>query len=285
MAIQVNNKAALLGFVGIIGIIVIYLHYPSKESDNQAALQKNSLDNNRKESLLKKLSDTNSRSGNMNWEELKSAAKSNAGITSTEVTVEVGGTKIFKREAVDSKKKTSGGTILFLHGQAFTSENWCKLGTLNVTAHHGYKAIAIDLPDYGQSAKGKTSDSVQFMLDLLKVLGLDIDKPIIVSPSMSGGFALPLLFQHPEAFKGYIPVAPVGVGKFNDDEYKNNKVFTCSIVGDKDPSLGAAATAKFSQMPNGETHTLEDAGHPCYLDQPQEFHNIMYAFAKKVFGA
>ena len=60
------------------------------------------------------------------------------------------------------------------------------------------------------------------MMELLKVLGLDTDKPVIVSPSMSGGFALPLLFQQPEVFKGYVPVAPVGVKQYN--EYKSNQV-------------------------------------------------------------
>ena len=65
------------------------------------------------------------------------------------------------------------------------------------------------------------------------------------------------------------------------------QVSTCSIVGDKDKGLGTAATSKFQQIPNAnrEIHILEDAGHPCYLEQPGLFHKIMFAFAQKVFGA
>ena len=63
------------------------------------------------------------------------------------------------------------------------------------------------------------------MLDLLKVLHLETyDRPIIVSPSMSGVFALPLLFQQPEAFSGYVPVAPVGVEDYTAERYKVNQV-------------------------------------------------------------
>ncbi len=70
----------------------------------------------------------------------------------------------------------------------------------------------------------KPGDNVQFMLELLKATGLDNDKPIIVSPSMSGDYALPLLFKHPEAFKAYIPVAPVGTQQYSDDQFKTMKV-------------------------------------------------------------
>ena len=36
--------------------------------------------------------------------------------------------------------------ILLLHGQAFTSENWVQLGTLNYLAAMGHRAVAIDIP-------------------------------------------------------------------------------------------------------------------------------------------
>ncbi len=35
---------------------------------------------------------------------------------------------------------------------------------------------------------------------------------------------LPLLFKHPEAFKGYIPVTPVGTQQYSDDHYETVKV-------------------------------------------------------------
>ena len=50
---------------------------------------------------------------------------------------------------------------------------------------------------------------------------------------------------------------------------ESSQVPTCSIVGDKDVTLGTAATSKFQQMPNHEIHILKDARHQCYIDQPE----------------
>ena len=64
----------------------------------------------------------------------------------------------------------------------------------------------------------------QFMLDLLHALEMDGEnKPIIVSPSMSGTYVMPLLFQHPEAFKGFVPVAP-SVKDYDVDQFRACKV-------------------------------------------------------------
>lgn len=36
--------------------------------------------------------------------------------------------------------------LLFLHGQAFTSDTWLTLGTLGLVAAMGYSFVAVDLP-------------------------------------------------------------------------------------------------------------------------------------------
>ena len=60
-----------------------------------------------------------------------------------------------------------------------------------------------------------TSDSV--LAPLIEKLGLD--RPIIVSPSMSGGYSLPYIIgREPEKglskCRGFVPVAPVATGNF-----------------------------------------------------------------------
>ena len=54
------------------------------------------------------------------------------------------GVAVFYREAKPVAK--SKLEILLLHGQAFTSENWVQLGTLNYLAAMGHRAVAIDIP-------------------------------------------------------------------------------------------------------------------------------------------
>ena len=36
--------------------------------------------------------------------------------------------------------------VLLLHGQAFSSQTWLELGTLNLLAAMGHRAVAIDIP-------------------------------------------------------------------------------------------------------------------------------------------
>ena len=149
MAIQVNNKAVLLGLLGIAGIVAIYLYYPSKDSDIKAALQKNSDAKDAKGGLLQKLtnkeSKEQSKSGTMSWDDQKGEAGGNMLIKSSGEFVHVMGLKIFRREVVSSKG-TPSGSFLFLHGMKFSSETWWDLGTLSVAANKGYRAVAIDLP-------------------------------------------------------------------------------------------------------------------------------------------
>jgi len=51
-------------------------------------------------------------------------------------------------------------------------------------AQKGYRAVAIDLPGFGESAA--SDDAARFLIKLMAELKLV--KPIIVSPSMSGQF-------------------------------------------------------------------------------------------------
>lgn len=62
---------------------------------------------------------------------------------------------------------------------------------------------------YGESkAAGAVQDKAEYLRSFLAQLS--VSSPILVSPSMSGGFSIPFLVQHPEALAGYVPVAPVG---------------------------------------------------------------------------
>ena len=68
--------------------------------------------------------------------------------------------------------------------------------------------VAVDLP----GGRGKTlpmkdrhTDTGDFLLRLIKAV--QFQRPSIVSPSMSGKYAVPLVLTHPEAFGAWIPGA------------------------------------------------------------------------------
>ena len=92
------------------------------------------------------------------WEDQKSSAAANKGITLVEEHIQVSDTRVFVRSAVDSTLEKPARVFLFLHGMKFSSQTWLELGTLSVMADNGYKAIAVDLPgrkpSYGVHIRG-----------------------------------------------------------------------------------------------------------------------------------
>ena len=76
--------------------------------------------------------------------------------------------------------------------------------------------IAVDLPGYGKS---KTA---QLLEDKDEFIGSWFDHQfVLLSPSMSGGYALPFLMNQSDRLAGFIPVAPVSTEKYSIDKYKS----------------------------------------------------------------
>ncbi|MEE6521562.1 hypothetical protein FKM82_019829 [Ascaphus truei] len=116
--------------------------------------------------------------------------------------------------------------VLLLHGRSFTSKTWEDLGTLVLLAEQGHRAVAIDLPGYGESLLAQPVSSergrIAYLLHVMESLGT---RPaVLISPSMSGLFSLPILLQHPERLRGFIPIAPVGTKSFKRQQYEQVQV-------------------------------------------------------------
>ena len=82
---------------------------------------------------------------------------------------------------------------------------------MRVLAQAGYRVYAVDLPGFGKSSASDGSPR-QWLRSLLD--HLDIPSPVVVSPSMSGRYALPLVTEHPERVAGWVAVAPVALMEF-----------------------------------------------------------------------
>lgn len=177
-----------------------------------------------------------------------------------------------------------GGVILFLHGGRFSSRTWQELGSLTLAARNGFRAVAIDLPGFGETAATE-SQPAEFLLELLNTLGPA--RPVIVSPSMSGKFSLPFVSRHPDRIAGFVPVAPAYVEQFRD-ELGNATAPALVLWGDADQTFPVQGAEELHKLLPGsaaaEVVIVADAGHACYLDRPEPFHQALFAFAARVHG-
>jgi pimeloyl-ACP methyl ester carboxylesterase len=117
-----------------------------------------------------------------------------------------------------------------------------------------------------------------FLGEAMAALG--IESAVIVSPSMSGQFSFPLLIRSPDKVAGFVPVAPAGSERYLR-LLKKVKVRTLVVWGEKDDIIPLQKSdALAAVLEDAKRVILKDAGHPCYLDRPQEFHRELLSFLK-----
>jgi pimeloyl-ACP methyl ester carboxylesterase len=185
------------------------------------------------------------------------------------------GKKIHYLEAGDR----SGRAVLLLHGARYSSETWKELKTLEILAREGFHAIALDLPGYGRSEVSPLEPE-EFLSEAMTALGLE--SAAVVSPSMSGQYSFPLLIRYPEKVAGFVPVAPAGSDKYLR-QLQKVKVPTLVVWGEKDSIIPLQKSdALVAVLEDAKRVILKDAGHPCYLESPEEFHRELLSFLKSL---
>ena len=172
-----------------------------------------------------------------------------------------------------------GLPVLLLHGARFHSGTWQQLGTLTRLADEGFHAVALDLPGFGKSpapAAGADLKLTEF-LDAQKLA-----RPVVLSPSMSGRLALPLVTEHPERVAGFVAVAPVELASY-ENRLRKLALPTLIVWGDSDQVVPLAqAKTLHTWVKDSQLVILSGAKHPCYLDRPDEFHAALIGFLRSV---
>ena len=197
------------------------------------------------------------------------------GVTIESLWAEVAGSRVHYLAA----GPTGGRPVVFLHGAKFRAKTWQDTGTLDKLAKGGYHAIAIDLPGFGESPKGRP-DPTRWLAELIDQLG--IDKPVVVSPSMSGHFSLPLVTGNPDRLAGFAAVAPAGLVNYRD-RLKDISVPVLAIWGGADHVVPMAHQDMLAQLaPEAHRVVITGAGHACYLDKPAVFHAELLKFLERL---
>lgn len=104
----------------------------------------------------------------------------------------------------------AGPNLLFIHGTGGNGKTWFhQLRRLS----HDYRAIALDLPGYGESelpaSIESNDDYAAFVSEWMQVAGWD--SAVVVGSSLGGRVCLQLALDHPERVAGLVLVNASGI--------------------------------------------------------------------------
>ena len=109
---------------------------------------------------------------------------------------------------------------------------------------------------------------------------LTIEAPVLIGASISGEVTLRYLINGYKA-RSAVVVGPVGI-KSLGDQLGRITVPLLAVWGEKD-SVSSPADSKIleSHVKNTEVRIIDGAGHPCYLDEPEKFTEVVQDFLKR----
>eukprot|EP00729_Bicosta_minor_P022294 gene22294-16087_t len=180
--------------------------------------------------------------------------------------------------------------ILLLHGAKFSASTWDQTGTIAALCEAGFHVYAMDLPGYGRS-EGKVDSALREVFLKGIIDRLKLSRPIVISPSMSGSFSVPLVLDDPSKLSALVSVAAVRVSKLANVDWSAINVMALHMYGELDTQIGAPGAEWFEpekdQKPseqNTAVFKMKGATHACYLDNPKAFNKRLLKFVEKVNG-
>ena len=185
--------------------------------------------------------------------------------------IDVDGCTIHYLEAGERGEKV----IVLLHGMKFQAETWQKLGTMEFLASHGLRVVAVDMPGFGKSPEcGKKP--IEILHAFLNAMALS--QVTLVGPSMGGKTSIEYAVDHGENLEALVLVGAVGVEE-NRSRLNRIQVPTLIVWGAED-AVSPVAMSEILVEELGETQRviIDGAPHPCYLDQPEQWHDALKKF-------
>jgi abhydrolase domain-containing protein 14 len=165
--------------------------------------------------------------------------------------------------------------VVLLHGARYSSAEWVELGSLARLAGRGLRVLAIDWPGSGASPMAASEpEPGAFLGELLA--SESIERAVLVGPSRGGGQALALAARADPRVVGLVLIAPAGAQSFTPRADVPPTLLLWGADDDIVPlSVGQDLAAR---APGARLEVFPGAGHACYLQQPERFHELLEGF-------
>ena len=179
-------------------------------------------------------------------------------------------------------KKGTGISVVLLHGYSFYAETWVEVGLFDKLAGD-YCVYSFDMPYGAKSRSDKfraenRDEYADFLNTMLKEL--TIENPILIGASISGEVTLRYLIRGYSA-RAAVVIGPVGI-RILGNQLGRISIPLLAIWGEKD-TISPPADSKIleSHVKNAEIRFIDGADHPCYLDKPEKFKDIVIDFLQR----
>lgn len=190
----------------------------------------------------------------------------------------------------DRKLGDGKPSVVLFHGNAFSLDDWISNGTIKLLEQAGYPVLAIDLPS-GKGSKStkvekkRVEDYVPILEEVFKKLeiGTRSSQVVIVGPSMGGSFALAYALAHQDVVSGLVLIAP-SLRSLDESQLSQIETPVLLVWGEKDRvfPLDEYGRNLKNMLPRSRLLILKGAGHPAYLDKPEEFHELLIDFLNDI---
>jgi dienelactone hydrolase len=105
-----------------------------------------------------------------------------------------------------------------------------------------------------------------------------IVSPVVVSPSRSGRYALPLATEEPHRLAGFVAVAPVGLPEYQPQLHRIS-IPVLALWGEQDRTIPLHhADLLVAAVPQGRKVIIAGGSHAPYMSDPATFHQELLRF-------